>query len=190
MRKADVGLYILDRIDHKKQEIRKEAGGVIKLVTERVAEAEFPSLRQIDSHISSLLRALEAFHGNRSISHLDAALMRDLNKPSANPIRGIIHAVGIEVTNRLIHKQTADVSKLAKAVIEVVEPQIAEALEKYHALDKLRKEVAVVVDTAPNGKRAYERLVELGVDMSGFTAAPSQLPALVTLSVDPGILNG
>jgi hypothetical protein len=73
-----------------------------------------------------------------------------------------------------------------------LESELKERLKLYNVgLTTLNTELNNAISNEPNGKRGYNALVALGVDMSDF--APNgnpNLPAVVKLSVDVCVLNG
>lgn len=57
-------------------------------------------------------------------------------------------------------------------------------------ISKLSSEISLVITTAQNGKKAYEQLKKLGVNMDGLVKEQLALPVPVKLSVDPCLING
>lgn len=81
----------------------------------------------------------------------------------------------------------------SKELVKVVEDLIIKAkplLQKISDSNTLSREIEQIITNAKTGKQAYERLVEVGVNMSDYKTKTNNLPAVVKLSVDPCLING
>jgi molybdopterin converting factor small subunit len=79
---------------------------------------------------------------------------------------------------------------------ELVEPtkelqkECASLVKKLEDLTTLKREIERVIQSEPNGKRAYKALIALGVDMKDFDEEKKQnLPSVIKLSADVCLLN-
>jgi molybdopterin converting factor small subunit len=79
---------------------------------------------------------------------------------------------------------------------ELVEPtkelqkECASLVKKLEDLTTLKREIERVIQSEPNGTRAYKALIALGVDMKDFDEEKKQnLPSVIKLSADVCLLN-
>jgi hypothetical protein len=66
----------------------------------------------------------------------------------------------------------------------------ASLVKKLEDLTTLKREIERVIQSEPNGNRAYKALIALGVDMKDFDEEKKQnLPSVIKLSADVCLLN-
>jgi len=91
----------------------------------------------------------------------------------------------LESARRDKNKYDEELLAITTTAIEKAKPYY----RKIHQLTKLKNEIYSVIKAERTGQKAFKRLIELGVDMSGFTPSDVQLPAIMTLSINVNLLN-
>ncbi|MEV2911754.1 hypothetical protein ABNF65_24865, partial [Paenibacillus larvae] len=93
-------------------------------------------------------------------------------------------------TCNLLREGTNKLMEELQPLMGQLKEELAPKIKDYKDLTKLKDEITTIIDTSHNGYKAYKRLVALGVNLSEFKAASSNLPEVVALSVNPCVLNG
>ncbi|MEV2910822.1 hypothetical protein ABNF65_19970, partial [Paenibacillus larvae] len=102
----------------------------------------------------------------------------------------IVNSEAGYATWNLLRVETNVLMEELQPLMGQLKEELAPKIKEYKDLFKLKDEITTVIDSSHNGDMAYKRLLELGVDLSEFKAASSNLPEVVALSVNPCVLNG
>lgn len=87
------------------------------------------------------------------------------------------------------YKMLDELSKRVTRVIDEIDPEFRKLKRQKYQVGTLKKELTAIIRSNTTAKNAFEKLVELGVDMGDFEVKTSKLPVVQKLSVDVGLLK-
>ena len=125
------------------------------------------------------------FYLNDSIVDLDKTVKEDI-------LQRVRDVVTDDNSYYDIAKAKKDRSRYDDELLAICEAGLDNAeffYKKIEQLNTLKREIFSVIKAERSGEKAYKRLIELGVDMEGFIPVEHQLPAIIHLSVNVGLLN-
>lgn len=202
--KSEVESYISRKTNARERELREH---VAEIVNERInpiidSIIDHPILDQLDRHTKNFTDTLEK-----------AMQVFKTDKWDYNDViqRVNRHVLTFGASRKSVLRQTAngyiqnpaskamDVEsdfrgsqELMDAVTEL-QQECAPLYKKIKELNTLREELYNAIKMETSGKKAYNAMVALGVDMEDFEEeqkSKGNLPAVIKLSVDVCILNG
>lgn len=192
IKKDDLREFISGKSKQRKDAILEQARAAIRAEIGPVVSATFSALPYIEHQAQSLydnLLALKTEHKRFDYWGFNE-VMSDLNKKIVGLLNRTIRDEINKIVGVLIIGHTDGWMPELNEVVEQLRLRLDKDAKEYRALAKLGEEINTIIDSSRNGDQAYKKLQELGVDLSGFEAAPANLPAVVKLSVDPCVLNG
>jgi len=125
------------------------------------------------------------FYLNDSIVDLDKTVKEDILQRVRDVVTG-------DNSYYDIAKAKKDRSRYDDELLAICEAGLDNAeffYKKIEQLNTLKREIFSVIKAERSGEKAYKRLIELGVDMEGFIPVEHQLPAIIHLSANVGLLN-
>ncbi|MBT2287996.1 hypothetical protein J7E73_02395 [Paenibacillus albidus] len=185
--------FVEKKVKEQKAEVRKEIESKITAAIDPILK-DWIQVKQIEKDASLLadrLTELAELHPYavswdvknvaRSLNRTIFTLSTDMRKLILDDVREYVYHPSrgkVEMTSQSLE---VAILRLQKEAVPLI--------KKINDLATLQGELRLVIANEANGPRAYRALVALGVDLSEITEASPNLPAIVKLSVDPGLLS-
>ncbi|NHN33517.1 hypothetical protein [Paenibacillus agricola] len=193
IRKADVTKFISDKSRARKDILWKAAHGIVQAAVKPVIFEIYKDVGPIERQASKLYDTLQEAKGNHKRFkdwHNLNRLMQDLNSHIVTLRMDITREHISSVMHNLLNDSSYPLVKELDTIIPELKKQLVKTISEYQELTKLTNELITIVEASHNGDKAYKRLEELGVDLSGFNASGKNLPAIIKLSGNVCLLNG
>lgn len=192
IRKSDIRDFIMGKARERKsaiqETVRVEVEATIKpVIFETYKDAEVVE-RQAQAFHDSFLQIIERY--NRFDIWRLKSILRDVNAQVIGLRSDMVRQEVNLVVHNLLDLGTNGVMEEVQPYVSGLKEKLASKIAEYRDLVKLTNELITIIDSSHNGDKAYKRLTELGVDLSGFEVGGSNLPAVIKLSADPCLLNG
>jgi len=191
--KGDLYAFIEKKVATEKSKIRKD---LLKLELEYVRN---PISKAIAAEFDPIIKLVEELY----VKYEDFVIKHDDHRPefynpNLNTLNNITSKSKWIVTRRVedvldyISSSRGNPDKLLlnSEELQIAKDKIAPNLKKLDDLETLLDEVNAVIKASTSGKKAYNALVALGIDMSDLESAGPMLPAVQKLSVEPCLING
>jgi len=193
IRKSDLRDFIENKARKRKAELRMLVYSAVESAVKPVIFKKYEGAATVealaDKLHTSLLQLQEQYKHfrdkwpiTRVIRELDSEILCLRMDIVKNQTNAVVH-------NLIDFGTNGYMKEIEETVASVAESQ-SKTISEYKDLVKLTDELTSIIDSSRNGDKAYKRLEELGVDLSGFEEAGKNLPAVVKLSVNPCVLNG
>lgn len=191
IKKDDVSNFVTSRIN---QQLQKVTADIKDIVSEEVAEAV---TKYYDSGWGSISDDMSRLH-DHYVAWLEVHKISEwMYRQPIQSLHTVMRAKQIMISNDMRRHTDAVMSG---GIVEGRSEEINRALikaqsrckllrEKVKQLKKLSTEVDKIKKSVRSGNKLYDTFVSLGFNMSGFKPADDNLPAIVTISVDPAILD-
>lgn len=192
IRKSDLKEFIQNkakqRKDALKEVVRVEIETIITpVIFNAYKEAELVE-RQGQSFHDSLLQFIEK---NKHFDDWNRnRIIRDTNSYVIGMRSDLVQRETNRTASNLLERATNGLMEEVQQYIDQLKLTLAPKITEYQELVKLTNEILVIIDSCHNGDKAYKRLEELGVDLTGFKMASANLPAVIKLSANVCVLNG
>ncbi|MEV2310367.1 hypothetical protein ABNB59_16255 [Paenibacillus larvae] len=192
IKKNELKDFIMSKVDQRRKDIYKYVRAKIGAAFRPVIYRKFSGVSDVELKAEELHAALLQLtekheqHVSWSIKHI----IFDIDRYVLGFRDDIVDSEAGYATCNLLREGTNKLMEELQPLMGQLREELAPKIKDYKDLIKLKKEIATVINTCHNGDKAYKRLLELGVDLSEFKAASSNLPAVVALSVNPCVLNG
>ncbi|WP_251560862.1 hypothetical protein [Paenibacillus pasadenensis] len=192
IRKADLRAFIEKKARKRKAEMNQKVLEAMKAAFKPVIHEVYKDLDPIERNAASLHDALLEVKERHRIFRNDWPFSRTITEVgNLTAMRqDIINEQAGWACHNLLSLSTNRLHDGLETAYHEVEKSMAAVVKEYRELAKVTDEVLAVVDGSRNGDKAYQKLDELGVDLSGFTPPNPNLPALIKLSADVCVLNG
>lgn len=186
--------FVDAKIANRKRELYDE---IKAIVTDRMGEAlktllgDVSELERVASRFEDLLTDKIHLIGADSVPDYAKTATSEANKLCTahtyflNQI--VSNAIGALQNPRYNRFKSGPLMDTFNALNTEIQPKLILHRE---GLDTLKRELHNAVSIEQTGKRAYNALVALGLDMSDIPEANPNLPSVVKLSVDVCVLNG
>ncbi|PWV90233.1 hypothetical protein DFQ01_1449 [Paenibacillus cellulosilyticus] len=191
-KKSELRDFVQNKADSRKKEIRQSATLIVEAVVKPVVLQVYDDLALLEREAQRLHdRLLEAAEKHKRFNNWSIkSIVRDLDS----------HVIGVreDLANRqvrlvlmnLFDFQTEVTMPEVEELIPSIALELTEKVKEYRDVTDLRTELTAIIDSSHNGDKAFSRLEELGVDLTGFDKGSDNLPAVIALSVNPCVLNG
>lgn len=193
IRKADLREFIEEKSRKRKAVLKVQVRQALEIAFKPIVHTDYPELDSLERTASSLCDKMEIIRERYSKFGSNYTFTRQITtiRENLTSMRGDIinRNAGLAAYN-LLDLGTNALDAGLEAAYHEVEKSMAVVVKEYRELVKVTDEVLAVVDGSRNGDKAYQKLDELGVDLSGFTPPNPNLPALIKLSADVCVLNG
>jgi hypothetical protein len=197
IKKSELREFFDKKFEQKENEIKKELDDLItKSVEPYIQKYSAPQIDEIEKLSKELANKLEYIKNTFKLSN--EYFINYLSHYISN-IRELVKNNIKNKVKRLLNGENYDIIKAKESghyteeLIEISKELIKKSklyYNKIEQLHELHKEIKLVINNERTGEKAYKRLIELGVDMSEFKPSqPSQLPAVIKLSVDVDLIN-
>lgn len=192
IRKQDLREFISN-----KAKVRKDA--LRDLVRAEIESTFTPIVNEVYKAADSLERRAQQFHDalldfieeNKRFDYWAMrSIVRDINSHVIGMRADLIRKETNLAASNLLDGGTNGLIKEVNPLMGAVKSKMSAKISEYRDLVKLTSEILTILDSSHNGDKAYKRLEELGVDLSGFAVSSQNLPAVIKLSVDPCLING
>lgn len=189
--------FIDTKISNRKSEIEEE----IKVtVTEKLGKSlkellgDVSELKKVASRFEDLLTTCIHLIGSDGVPHYATTTASQSNK-LCNPINYFLDELVEDALSELLnssrYRRFKANSPLLVQTFKELNTELQPKIQLYtDGLKQLSKELNNAITNESTGKRGYNALVALGVDMSDLPVLSPNLPAVVKLSVDVCVLNG
>lgn len=191
--KTQLREFVDSKISKRKKELRHEITGI---VTERLGASltnllgDMKELEKVANKFEDLLSAkIHLLGGNcvPSYAPITASNAGKLCNPHKYFLEEIVNKAISALTHSGYRFNCEPLMDEFNKLSSELQPQIKLLTS---GLDTLKSELNNAISVEPTGKRGYNALVALGVDMSDMPEVNPNLPAIVKLSVDVCALNG
>ncbi|AXF39483.1 hypothetical protein KMC73_gp66 [Paenibacillus phage Wanderer] len=192
IKKHDLKDFIMGKVEQRREDTYKYVREKIKAAFRPVIYRKFSGVSDVELRAEELHAALTQIIEKHE-QHVGWSFKRtvvDIDRYVIGFRDDIVDREAGYATCNLLREGTNALMEELQPLMGQLKEELAPKIKDYKDLIKLKKEIAAVIDTSHNGDKAYKRLLELGVDLSEFKAASSNLPAVIKLSVNPCVLNG
>jgi hypothetical protein len=192
--KKELREYVYNQIANRRKAVRTELRVQVRRLVDIVLARHFSGGKELAKKAGETAEAITAYYQKHDeyiggMSWNLTSAVKELN--NLDPYKDVAKTQ----TNDIYDYLLGDGIRKGKGEFCYVERELREAgkaaRERLRKLDVLESELAAIITSSKSGPKAGEKLIELGVDLSGLTivVAP-MLPAIVKLSVDPNIMKG
>lgn len=192
IKKKDLKDFIMSKVDQRKEDIYKYVREKIGADFRPVIYRKFADVGNVEIQAEELHAAMTQIIEKHE-QHVGWSFKRTIIDIDRYVIGFRDNTVNCEAgyaTWNLLKSGTHKLMEELQPLMGQLKEELASKIKEYKDLTKLKDEITTIIDTSHNGYKAYKRLVALGVGLSEFKAASSNLPAVVALSVNPCVLNG
>lgn len=192
IRKIDLRDFIETKGKARKEQLRKTVYESVKAVVTPIVFEKYAYVASIERQAQRLhdgiveLQGIYAKFDSWSYSNI----LRDLNRYLISFRQDSALRFAELLTMVVLGGSTEAIPEWLLESAEQIKKDNAGDIKAYKDLAKLTSEILTVIDSCRSGDKAYKQLTGLGVDLTGFNTGISNLPAIVKLSVDPGLLSG
>ena len=193
IRKKDLMEFIENKASKRKNELSEVVRAKVKEALQPIVKERYKEMEPIERQVQSVYDKLTDVLGDSRYTSKQYIknVARDIN----SHILGFRDAQLRRQVNLAIHNMldggTNGLYDDCYPVVEAVEQDMAEQIDRYKAHSNLTSEIIAIINASTNGNKAYDRLKELGVDLTGFEGSPAaNLPAVIKLSSNVCIFNG
>lgn len=203
--KQDVRDYVDARIQARKHEVRKAIEDAIHarlnpILDKKLDSPDFARLARISQQfvdvMSEMTTKIKYLKDNawdikrviEAAENYGVGLQKCMSGKIFTDVRDHVYDPLYEVVTEYSFDRDTEVQSVALELGTLLAPEV----KKLNALETLRKELRRAIDNEPNGKRAYNAVAALGVDITDFEEDQKRkgnLPMVVKLSVDVCLLN-
>lgn len=195
VRKADLYEYIENLYNKRESKLKEEYSKSLKPMVERLLHLHDSMLNKLEDILQEiqtldidLLKELTKY--NHGIIALNSANYY-FNKSPKQIVESVLNSKAENVeelrfSETVMSEEMKEIVKAWNAVVVNYNKEISEAI-------KLKDELYMIVKNERRATRAYKRLVELGLDMTGFKENfknETYVPDILRTSVDINIFNG
>lgn len=185
--------FVDNKIATRKRELRDEIKQVVQVHFSKAIDSllgDLSELSRLADRFGDLLSEKIDIVGKDVVSFNAITAIQQANK-LANARQYFLDALVVEAVDRLISRHNTSFKSEAftptfNEINAVLQPKINLYRE---GLDTLKNELHAAISNESSGKRAYNALVALGVDMTDLPEVSPNLPAVTKLSVDVCVIN-
>lgn len=192
IRKDELYAYFNKKHETRKREFMDAFKKEVTKIVETVVKEAIPQAGHLQDMAIRLDATLDEAYANFQYPISVNKLQEELRMYGRNAIKTVVTKIVDAVVYAVESKYSKEVNRLHPEIDPLIKGIIAKKMETVNAdiaqLKKLKEEIDNLIKCAANGDKAYKTLLDLKVSMNDFKVK-AYLPAVITLSVDPCVLN-
>lgn len=193
IKKADLYKFVEDKFKARKLPIFVAVRNTADRVAIEVLTEQYPELVGIERQAHKLheeLQNVRAKYDRLANRWGLTSTVRDLNEHVVDLRATLADDFAGYAASNILKGTTSGLMPEFEARMPGIKLLHAKDINAYKELCKLERELLPIIDGCRSGDKAYAKLQELGVDLTGFDTGTPNLPAVIKLTVDVGLLNG